>query len=305
MIRAKKLMLLPVLLSLCSCYTGSSDSLRDPVSQEGVSATVHADLPYQSNVVSVAASFYKDGEKQPLVGGDIITAASDNDTAILRSLENLSGNYLAQLEVSDSSAGVDFTIVHDPEAARQDRWDPLDELMVDPGPGELVGYGTGINFPEPLVLDAPLSNEIYTSRTQDIILNWTTSPSTEQIRLTTVQTCYSGDRSLQWGTSSILGTTDTGTHTVSVASLIPSTNFVNAVSNFIDQLSLIIVSAIVDAYSFGLVSTKDISIESFQLEHCAISLTVFREISNELGAGISGGYAIGSTSDTVTVNFRP
>ena len=305
MIYARLLFVIAGLLSLSSCYTGTSDSLRDPVSQEGVSATVHADLPAGSGVVSVAASFYKDGVKQPLVGGDIITADSDIDTSILRSLENLSGNYLAQLDLIDEAAGIAFSIVHDPEAAREDRWYPLDELMVDPGPGDLVGYTTGINFPDPIMLDSPLSNEVYTSRSQDIILNWTASPSTEQVRFTTVQTCFSGERSIQWGTSSILGTADNGTHTVSVGNLIPSTNFINTVTNFIDQLSLIIVSSIVEAYSFGLISSKEIEIESFQLDRCTISLTVFREISNELGAGITGGYAIGSTSDTVTVTFQP
>ena len=305
MINVRVFVVIAGFLNLCSCYTGSSDSLREPVSQEGVSATVHADLPSDSSVVSVAASFYKNGVKQPLVGGDIIIAESDVDASILRSLENLSGNYLSQLDLSDVGAGVAFSIIHDPEAAREDRWYPLDELMVDPGPGELVGYSTSINFPDPMLLDAPLGNEVYTSRAQDIIINWAASASTEQIRFTTVQTCYSGERSIQWGTSSILGTTDTGTHTVSVGSLIPSTNFINSVTNFIDQLSLIIVSSIVEAYSFGLVGSQNINIETFQLDRCTISLTIFREISNELGAGIVGGYAIGSTSDTVTVIFEP
>ncbi|MEE2731914.1 MAG: hypothetical protein VYA55_13925 [Pseudomonadota bacterium] len=291
--------------ALSACYSGSSDSLRDPVSLEGFSATVQADLPAGAQVINVAASFYKDGRKQPLVGGDIIEAESDGDAVILRSLENLSGNYRSQLQTDDPAAGVTFTIVHDPEAAREDRWYPVDELLVDPGPGELVGLSTSINFPDPLVLDAPIGNEIYTDRSQDIMLTWATSPTTEQIRLATVQTCYSGERSLQWGTSAILGAADTGSHTINLGALIPSTNFINSVTNFIDQLSLIIVGSIIEAYSFGLISPQEIEMEAFELDYCTLSLTIFREISNELGAGISGGYAIGSTSDTVTVRFQP
>ncbi|RLT98645.1 hypothetical protein [Ketobacter sp.] len=290
---------------MSACYSGSSDSLREPVALEGFSATVQADLPAGAQVINVAASFYKDGRKQPLVGGDIIEAESDRDAVILRSLENLSGNYRSQLQTDDPAAGVTFTIVHDPEAARADRWYPVDELLVDPGPGELVGLSTGVSFPDPLVLDAPIGNELYTDRSQDIVLTWATSPTTEQIRLSTVQTCYSGDRSVQWGTSAILGATDTGTHTLNLGALIPATNFINSVTNFIDQLSLIIVSSIIEAYSFGLIRPQQIEIETFQLDHCTVSLTIFREISNDLGAGISGGYAIGSTSDTVTVRFQP
>lgn len=293
------------LLFLASCYTGSSDSLRDPISQEGISATVQANLPYGATKAHVVASFYKDGKKQPLVGGDVIVASSDSGSVFLKSLENLSGNYFANLALSDPGAGINFSIEYDPLEAQDDRWYPMDEVLVDAGPGELVGYTTAVAFPDPLMLTEPAGNEVYTDRNQEITLSWAVSPTTEQIRLTTVQTCFSGDRSMQWGLSSIVDPDVPGTHSVSVGSLVPSTNFVNVVSDFVDQLSVIVVGAILDAYSFGLIDAKDIPIESFELEYCTISLTVFREISNELGAGISGGYAIGSTSDTVTVIYQP
>lgn len=290
---------------LCSCYTGGSDSLRDPVAQDGISATVQANLPYGESRVDVVASFYKDGRKQPLVGGDVIIAGSDVDSVFLKSLQNLSGNYYSDLSISDSSAGVSFSIEYDPLEAQDDRWYPMDELLVDAGPGDLVGYTTAVAFPDPLMLTAPVGNEVYTDRSQDVVLTWNTSPTTEQLRLTTVQTCHSGERSIQWGTSRIITPAVAGTFSVNVGSLIPSTNFINVVSDFVDQLSVIVVGAILDAYSFGLIDEQDIKIESFDLDYCSITLTVFREISNDLGAGISGGYAIGSTSDTATVVYQP
>lgn len=293
---------------LCaSCYTGTSDSLRDPISSTGVSATIQANLPNGAMSAQVAASLYKDGRKQALVGGDIVVAYSDDGThsAILRSIENLSGDYLAAIPVDDSGLGIVFSVEHDPVAAREDRWYPVDELLVDPGAGELVGYDFDVAFPSALALTSPLSNEVYTTRDQDIILNWNAEADSDQIRLTTVQTCYSGSRSVQWATSSVVGTTDTGTHSVKVGTLVPSTTVVNTVIDFFQQLSVIIVSSVLEAYTFGLVSADQIELDTFNLDYCTISLTVFREISNDLGQGISGGYAIGSSSDSVTVRYQP
>ncbi|MCP5015866.1 MAG: hypothetical protein GY938_11455 [Ketobacter sp.] len=296
-----------VSLLCASCYTGSNDSLRNPVSQQGVSATIQANLPFGAMEAQVAASLYKDGRKQALVGGDIVVASSDNGlhSSILRSIENLGGDYIANIQVDDSGQGVEFAVEHDPVAAREDRWYPVDELLVDPGPGELVGYTFDVNFPSEIMLTSPLPTDTYTSRGQTIALNWNTETDGDQIRLTSVQTCFSGDQSVQWATSTIINSTDTGSHDISVGSLIPSTTVVNAISDFFQQISVMIVSSVLEAYTFGLVSADDIDLGSYNLDYCTISLTVFREISNDLGADISGGYAIGSASDTVTVRYEP
>lgn len=289
------------------CFYGSSDSLRDPVAQEGVSATIQANLPYNSGTAQVAASLYQDAKKQALVGGDIFVASSDGgvQSTILRSIENLSGDYLASLAVSDPAQGVTFEVVNDPVAAREDRWYPVDELLVDPGAGDLVGYEFVVNFPTPLMLTSPMPNEIYTSRSQDIVLNWNSEADGDQMRLTTVQTCFANGQSVQWATSSVLGTTDTGTYTIPVGTLIPATSLVNGVINFFQQISVIIVSSVLEAYTFGLISADTIQLDPATLDYCTISLTTFREIKNDLGSGISGGYAIGSSSDTVTVRYEP
>jgi len=294
-------------LVCASCYTGSNDSLREPVSQQGVSATIQANLPYGAMEAQVAASFYKDGRKQALVGGDIVVAYSDTElhAAILRSIENLGGDYIANIPVDDSEQGVEFSIEHDPVAAREDRWYPVDELLVDPGPGELVGYRFDVNFPSDIVLTSPLPSETYTDREQRILLNWNAETDSDQIRLTSVQTCFSGEHSVQWATSTIINSPDTGSHDIRVGSLIPSTTVVNAISDFFQQISVMIVSSVLEAYTFGLVSADDIDLGAYNLDYCTISLTVFREISNDLGAEMSGGYAIGSSSDTVTVRYEP
>ncbi|MAR93183.1 MAG: hypothetical protein CML06_20230 [Pseudomonadales bacterium] len=300
------LVLVSVLALLCTgCWPGESDSLRGSVATEGVSAAVQANLPLGSDRAQVAASFYQDGVKQALVGGDIVRAYSATHSVILRSLENLSGDYLATLPGASINAPVSFEVEFDPQAAREDRWYPVDELLVNPGPGELVGYGVEVSFPPAIQLDAPVGNEIYTSRDQDIVLTWVPDAATEQLRITTVQTCYSGDQSVKWALSRIIGTSDPGTYSVRVGDLVPANGLINALTDIVSQLSVIIVSAVVEATTFGLVGHDDIDIDRFTLESCDISLTLFREISNELSGDIAGGYAIGSTSDTVTVVYQP
>ena len=125
--------LLCVLLpALTACYSGESDSLRAPVSNEGVSVTIQANLPAGLLQANVAASYFQDGRKAALVAGDIIVAKSDTDSAILRSLQNLSGDYSTVVDLSDATAGIEFAVDFDPVAARADRWYPVDELLVDP-----------------------------------------------------------------------------------------------------------------------------------------------------------------------------
>lgn len=307
----RTMLILLGITALVSCYQGSSDNLRDPVSSTGVSATIQANLPLDSTQAQVAGSVFKDGKKQALVGGDVFKAYSESSSIIMRSIENLSGDYLAELTTINPGAGIEFVVTHDPEGAREDRWYPVDELLVDPGPGELVGNSVIVDFPDAIILANPGQGNVYSDRSDDIILNWGASPSTtDQIRVTTVQECHSATRSITWANTIIpdftgAGTTDTGTHTISVGSLVPDTGILNSVVGIVDQLSVIIVGSILEAYTYGLINAESISLDTFAVQYCDITITVFRELKGQLNSGISGGYAIGSTSDTVSVVFQP
>lgn len=307
MIRLKCGLLILSTLALTSCYTGSSpDSLRQAVSDVGVSAEVWGNLPYGSTEAQVAASVYRDGEKKALVGGDVVKAYSESSSAILRSIENLGGDYVAGLSVINRGAGVDFEVEHDPQGAREDRWYPTEELLVDPGPGELVGYNAQLDFPEPLILSDPADGTRYANRSDAITLNWTADPNAEQMRLTAVLTCNSESRSVSWARSQIIDNTgDPGTFSLTVGDLIPNTGLLTTVVDAVSQLSVIIASAIVSQYTYGLINPDPVQVESFAVTDCDISLTLFREVSGTLGDGITGGFAVASSSATINLVYEP
>lgn len=297
---------LMVAFNLSACFQGESDSLRNGVSSSGVSMEVWGNLPYGSSEAQVAASVYLDGSKKALVGGDVVKAYSESDETILRSIENLSGDYVSSLTVLNPMAGLEFEVDFDPEGAREDRWYPVDELLVDPGPGELVGYTSQLNFPAPILLNTPAQNTVYTSRSQDISLSWDVNISTEQMRMTAVRECHSGDRSVRWATSTIIDNSgDPGSYSRTISSLIPDTGLLTVALDALAQLSVIVVSAILESYTFGLIHPESISFDSFVIDYCDIDITLFREISGTLGPGVSGGNAIASTSETVHVIFDP
>lgn len=299
---------LGALLALAGCYQGSSDSLRDSVSASGVSVEIWGNLPFDGDSAQVAASVYLDADKKALVGGDVVKAYSESDSAILRSLENLSGDYSAEVAIINSGAGLHVAVEHDPVGAREDRWYPVDELLVDPGPGELVGYNVDLAFPAAVIRDpSPVNGTIYSDRADAIDLSWTVAVSdpAQQMRMTAVRECFSGDRSVKWATSSVIGTGDPGSYSVTVGQLIPDTGLLTTALDFVAQLTVIIVGELLQEYTFGLLNPESISFDSFVIDHCDISITVFREIPGTLGPGISGGYAIASTSETFHLVFEP
>lgn len=288
-------------LTISGCKSGSSsDELRGSVSTTGVSATIQANLPRGSSHTQVAASVYEDGEKQPLVGGDVFTASSESASTVLRSIENLSGDYLSDLLTLNPGYGVDFEVVFDPQAAREDRWYPTDVLLVDPGPGDLIGYSAHIDFPPELQLSSPQRGERYLDRSDEIILGWNPSPDTEQIRITSIQQCEYANGALKWARTFTLPT-DTGGHTIPISDVVPASGILNSVASIVGQLSVLLSSAITEGVTLGLVKAEPINMADYQIRYCTITLNVFREVSGQLGPGITGGYAIASTSDSVSV----
>jgi len=296
--------LLPVVIMSGCKSSNSNDSLRDPVSDTGISAAIQANLPLGAMQSQVAASVYKDGVKQPLVGGDIFKAYSESTSTILRSIENLSGDYVSELNTLNPGFGVNFEVEFDPQAAREDRWYPADTLVVDPGPSDLIGYSAHVDFPAELRLASPQAGEVYLDRSDQIMLSWNASADTEQIRITSIQQCDYPGGALEWARS-FTYPTDTGTQSIPVGDLVPSTGLLNSVATIVGQLSVILSSLAIEAITYGLVDAKPINISGYQVQTCTITLTVFREVAGQLGAGVTGGYAIASTSDSVSVVFQP
>lgn len=307
-ISLKPLALLSACALLASCFdgTGQRDTLRNPVSQTGISVGLQVNLALGATTADAAASIYQDGVRQPLVGGDFFLASTGTDEAMLKSLENLSGDYSGKVAVTGAADPVTLSTEYDPIRAREDRWYPVDQLLIDPGPNEdLVGYSETVTFPAPLQ-NLAINSQTFSSRSDPVVLTWD-ADNGDQMNSTAVVTCYgTDDTHYTFPRFNVLGNVDsTGTATLMVGDMIPSTTIVNAVATLVNELATIITAAVVNAYTFGLVSAKNIPLATFSLQSCDVDLTVYREIGFSLPANVSGGFAVSSTSDTVHFTYQP
>ncbi|MDX1693515.1 MAG: hypothetical protein R3208_07105 [Ketobacteraceae bacterium] len=295
-----------LLLAACFTGTGEKDQLRNPIAGSGISLGLQVNLPLGATRANAAAAIYEDGVRQPLVGGDFFVASSINqgDYSILKSLQNLSGDYEGSLNVLDENDQVIIATEYDPERAREDRWYPVDQLLIDPGPNEdLVGYSETFSFPQPLQNLAINQNE-FTSRADNITLTWEAGDG-DQITSNAVVTCYSeGGKRYTYPIFNVLADDD-GSYTLQVRDIIPNESIVNAVATLTHEVLTILSAAILEVVTYGLVDARDIPLSSFQLSYCDVDLTVFREVGFQLPMGVAGGFAIASTSDSVRFTYRP
>ena len=291
-------------LSACFQGTGEQDELRDPIAQTGISVGLQVNLPAGSTNADAAATIYKDAVRQPLVGGDFFLAQSTIDEAVLKSLENLSGDYHGRFAVENAAQPVMLSTVYDPVRAREDRWYPVDQLLIDPGPNEdLVGYQASLSFPDPLQ-NLAIGSAIYTSRGQSIALTWTAGDG-DQMTSNAVVTCRDASgRTYTYPRFNVLGADD-GSAPLLVSSIIPNTNIINAVATLQHELVTLVTAALLEYYTYGLVSARDIPLSTFVVQSCSVDLTIFRETGFDLPDNVEGGFAIGSTSDTVQFTFQP
>lgn len=288
----------------------ASDTIRTGPSSTGVSAYVWGNLPNESSEAQVAASVFYEADKKALVGGDIIRAYSESSAATLRAFENLSGDYAASIDVLNPAQGIRFAVEHDPEVAREDRWYPVDELLVDPGPGNLVGYSAQLEFPAPLIVSSPTNFTEYRTRSDTITLVWEPDSSANQIRLTALSRCETIGYDVDWGFERLIATNqdadwDSGTYSLPVSDILAGTSLNNAVGLF-GNLALIIASLPIQLFSFTLFDTfLPVSLSDSSIERCDLYLTLFREVPGTLGPDVSGGYAIASTSQTIHITYDP
>lgn len=301
------------LLASCFTGTGEKDRLRKPISPVGISLGLQVNLPSGSNEASAVASIYEDGVRQPLVGGDFFIATSENqgDYAILKTLENLSGDYQGNLTVLDENDQVIIATEYDPQRAREDRWYPTDELLIDPGPNDkLVGYSETFSFPQRLQ-NLTTDQVEYDSRSDNVVLTWDAGAG-EQMNSSAVVTCYDAEGdTFTYPIRNVLGDVDAdGTYSLQVRDMIPNESIVNAVATLAEEVLTILSAAILEVVTYGLVDAKDIPLASFQMSYCNVNLTVFREIGFDLPIDSEtsqpiGGFAVASTSDTVSFTYRP
>lgn len=299
------LLLVPFFLAACS-ETPEDDTAESAE----ISLIFEADLPYGSIAVSVAASGYHYGEPQPMIGGDVMQVTSSSESVYLQADAHREHFYSAQLALTDPdiSESLSLMIIHDPEATRSERWYPAEEAVYDPGSGPLAGYSATLTLPEELQILSPQPGLTYTSRTDDIVLEWTGAPA-DSLKLVAHNRCTassSNSSDLAWVQT--IGITDDQADSIRVGRLIPSEGVLETagtVANVLTGFLQLVFETTLSAATLGLYETETIEFEDYELDSCSMTLYLVRQNQGELGDGIDGGSVTGSRSDSVTVEFQP
>lgn len=294
-----------------SACSSESDELRDAIPQTGVAAAVQIDLPRDSQQAQVAATVYKDAVAQPLVGGDVLQARTDQSLVTLRALENLGGHYTGSLVVDHPDTPVDVAVNYDPQSSVEERWFGSDELLVEPGPGSLVGYAvTGMQFPAGIAFESPANRARYATRADEVMVNWTPVNAGDQVRLTASVACHYSERTVRYALTRNIGiegedAAADGSYSMIIDDFVEVAPLVATLASIEEYIS-VFVSAIV----FGLEPNEFLAesepvMSPGQLDGCDIDLALLREKANPLPPEFSGGYAITSRSDTIRIVYAP
>lgn len=302
------LALASVSILLNGCWQGS-DRLRDDIPDTGVAASVQADLPRDSQEAKIAAAVYKDGVAQPLVGGDVLQVRTDQSVATLRAADNLGGHYTGSLFIDNPETPLDVAVNYDQEASAGDRWFANDDLLVNPGPGSLVGYAVqGILFPPAVYLSSPTSGSVSHSLSDTVEIHWTPLATGDQMRATAAIDCMEDNLIFRYGFSYDLGIEDEaadGSYTLNMSSLVVASPILVTLSHIIEYMTLLITESLLGQEPGSLVVSGSLMDSTDQIDRCVIDVTLFREHDNALPSEFSGGYAITSRSDTVRIEYVP
>lgn len=305
----RTVLLSAAVLTISACSRGP-DNLRSDIPPTGIAATVQIDLPNDRQQAQVAATVYKDAVAQPLVGGDVLQARTDQSLATLRAIDNLDGHYTGALFVDHPESPVDVAVNYDQEASAEDRWFASDELLVNPGPGSLVGYSvTGMTFPPAIVFESPAEGARYATSSDTVTVNWTPVNEGDQVRMTAAIACLSGTRTYRYGLAHNIGLEEeggaTGTYTLTIGELVDAAPFFVTLTNVVEYVSVLVTAVALGIDPSLLINNGERIIRPGEIDRCDIDLTLFREHDNPLPASFSGGYAITSRSDSIRIAYVP
>lgn len=299
-----------IALGTIACSKGS-DNLRTVIPPTGVAAAVQIDLPNDSRQAQLAATIYKNAVAQPLVGGDVLQARTDQSLATMHTLQNLSGHYTGTLFVDHADTPVDIAVNYDQAASAEERWFASDELLVDPGPGSLVGYAVdSMQFPPLITFESPAESDRYTTRADTVTVNWTPVDQGDQVRLTAAVACVAGTKTYRYGLAYNIGIEGedeaaAGGYSLTIEDLVNVAPVVATLDNVVEYISLFVTAVVLGMEPETLLKGEDLAVQPSEVKRCDIDLTLFREHSNPLPATFSGGYAITSRSDTIRIMYDP
>ncbi len=306
----RSMLLLGLALGAAAC-SSESDHLRDDIPQTGVAAAVQINLPDDGQQAQIAATVYKDAVAQPLVGGDVLQARTDQSLVTLLSQSSLNGHYSGALFVDHPESTVDVAVNYDQEASAENRWFGSDDLLVNPGPGSLVGYAvTGMQFPPAIAFESPLPGQQYASKADVVTINWTPENVGHQVRLVATVSCYYASQSTTYSIARNLGIegedeTAAGSYTMTVDDFVEVAPYAVTLANVSEYIAVYVSALVLGIDPDKLLEDVDPLQPPGEVDRCDMDVTLFREQDNVLPAAFSGGYAITSRSSTVRIVYAP
>lgn len=295
-------------LAVASCFSGKvgKDELRDPISPTGVSLGLQVNLAKGSSTANVVSAIYENGQQQALVGGDYFSAESQatDEMVVLRSIENLSGNYEGSVGVSGLTDSVVVATEHDPQVAREDRWYPTDELVVDPGPNQtLVGYRETFTFPDEVTL--AVNQTEFSDRSSNVELSWTPGNGQQMLSNALVSCRNSAGEDYTYSQVNVLGADSAGTASIPMTQLVPNQDIINVGRDIFQQVYSLMSVALSATYGFNVLKAVEVPLSRVTITQCDIDLTLYREVAFPRPETVEGGYIIASTSDTLRLTYTP
>jgi len=298
-------------LLLSGCPTGTTSNNASSQFNAGLNADFQANIHEGESSATIVAKVLKDGVRVDLIAADVFEATTATKGVLLKSVNVQTGDYLGTLPIDDTSEPVTITIQHKPVEAREDRWYPIDILNVDPGPGELVGHSGTVNFPTAVDFQGPSENAIYTDRNDIVNLVWQPAGNGDNMRLSAAVNCTNGSTDLAYGLTyvpeNIGDDNDHGSYDIAMNKLVYNDTVTAVAIAFADHISRIFLAAVIEVITFGLVSEETLTSSPITIEtaNCDIDLTLIREKTGSIDADFDGGDAIGSTSSTIRILYRP
>ena len=302
-------------LVLCACES-NTDALSPNPDEPGLSGNFQIDLANNTDVAIVEGAIFIDRIRVPIVAGDVLVASSDMEEVILRNASSEDSRYRNSLTIDSPDDTINFSIEHRPIEARAERWYPVDELLVDPGPSELVGLTANANFPAAINIDTPLNGSNFNGLNTAVQIRWSPFNEAEPIRISSFYTCTDGDLRAE-GAYVSAELNDDGEETINIDTLVNSgvenrDNLIEFFASAVAEAAFALIEGIMitalEIAFFGLIDfgTASSSSTRFSLdnpEQCDINLRVLRIRDGTLDSNFNSGNVKASRSDAVDITY--
>lgn len=296
-----------ILLLLCACDLEINNNIPD-VPPEGRFAVVAANQHKGMTDVQVGIAIFDNGDPVNLVGGDVVQASTANDSLLLLDDGFYKGSYVASLPNTLNFNQINFLMVHEPLAARQDRWYPIDLLNIDPGDGEFVGASATINLPpEPLNLST--DNTTFSSINDSFTLFWDAEGAGDVMNIRSAVSCTNGTATSTYGTQVVIANdADDGSEIVGLDQFIYDIQSENQTIQFLlaearallQELLIKLSNGAADENFFAnLVTINPID------NPCEIRLFLFRQRAGSFDSTSTNGRISGYRSADITLFYNP